>query len=75
MKSLLLAIFVVISLSVNVLGIVTVDADDPFIQYTGRINHADPKAPIMWWPGSDVIANFEGTSINVKFHDYGDNYF
>lgn len=75
MKSLLLAIFVVISLSVNVLGIVTIDADDPLIQYTGRINHADPKAPIMWWPGSDVIANFEGTSINVKLHDYGDNYF
>lgn len=75
MKSLLLAAFVVISLSVNVLGIVTIDADDPLIQYTGRINHADPKAPIMWWPGSDVIANFEGTSINVKLHDYGDNYF
>jgi len=75
MKSFLLTTFVVISLSVNVLGIVTIDADDPFIQYTGRINHADPKAPIMWWPGSDVIANFEGTSINVKLHDYGDNYF
>ena len=75
MKSLLLAIFVVISISVNVLGVVTVDADDPLIRYTGRINHADPKAPIMWWPGCDVIANFEGTSINVKLHDYGDNYF
>jgi len=75
MKSLVLATFVVISLSVNVFGIVTVDADDPFIQYTGRINHAGPKAPIMWWPGSDVIANFEGKSINVKLHDYGDNYF
>ena len=75
MKSFLLAICVVISLSVNVLGIVTIDADDPLILYTGRINHADPKAPIMWWPGSDVIANFEGTSINVKLHDYGNNYF
>jgi hypothetical protein len=75
MKSFLLAICVVVSLSVNVLGIVTIDADDPLILYTGRINHADPKAPIMWWPGSDVIANFEGTSINVKLHDYGNNYF
>ena len=26
----------------------TIDADDPNIQYTGRINHADPKAPRMW---------------------------
>jgi hypothetical protein len=75
MKSFLLATFVVISLSVNVLGAITVDADDPLIQYTGRINHTDPKAPVMWWPGCDVIANFEGTSINVKLHDYGDNYF
>ncbi|MHC5087040.1 MAG: GDSL-type esterase/lipase family protein [Planctomycetota bacterium] len=53
---------------------VTIDADDPNIQYTGRINHADPKAPRMWWPGCDVFASFEGTSINVKFHDYGNNY-
>ena len=75
MKSVSSAILVVISLCTSVLGLVTIDADNPLIQYTGRINHADPKAPIMWWPGSDVIANFEGTSVNVKLHDYGDNYF
>ncbi|MHC4257835.1 MAG: GDSL-type esterase/lipase family protein [Planctomycetota bacterium] len=58
----------------NVQALVTIDADDPNIRYTGRINHADPKAPRMWWPGCNVIANFEGTSIHVKLHDYGDNY-
>ncbi len=56
-------------------ALVTIDADNPNIQYSGRINHDDPKAPIMWWPGSGVVTSFEGTSINVKLHDYGDNYF
>ncbi|MHC4783488.1 MAG: hypothetical protein ACYTE0_10660, partial [Planctomycetota bacterium] len=54
----------------NVQALVTIDADDPNIQYTGRTNYDDPKAPIMRWPGNYIIANFEGTSINVKFTDY-----
>lgn len=74
MKKLLciLSLFLTIG---GVQALVTIDADNSNIQYTGRINDADTKAPIMWWPGSDVIANFEGTLINVKLHDYGDNYF
>ena len=51
----------------NVQARVTIDADDPNIQYTGRINYADPKAPRMWWPGCDVFANFEMTS-SVRFY-------
>ena len=57
----------------NVQARVTIDADDPNIQYTGRTNYDDPKAPIMRWPGNYIIANFEGTSINVKFTDYNGN--
>ncbi|MHC5116454.1 MAG: hypothetical protein ACYSQY_05235, partial [Planctomycetota bacterium] len=57
----------------NVQALVTIDADDPNIQYTGRTNYDDPKAPIMRWPGNYIIANFEGTSINVKFTDYNGN--
>jgi hypothetical protein len=57
----------------NVQALVTIDADDPNIQYTGRINHADPKAPVMWLPGSYIIANFEGASINVSFNDFNGN--
>ena len=75
MRLFFVAALVVVALSANTFGIVTIDPDNPYIQYTGRINYADPKAPIMWWPGCDVIANFEGTSINVKLNDYGDNYF
>ena len=43
--------------------------------YTGRIDFDNPLSPEFGWPGCYLIANFEGTSINVKLHDYGDNYF
>ncbi|MCF7955683.1 MAG: electron transporter RnfD, partial [Phycisphaerae bacterium] len=54
---------------------VTIDADHPDIQYVGRVNFENAKAPILYWPGNAIIANFQGTSINVKLHDYGNNYF
>ncbi|MCF7954624.1 MAG: hypothetical protein K9M75_02365 [Phycisphaerae bacterium] len=67
---------VLLILSVSqVHAFVTIDADHPDIQYVGRVNFDDAKAPILYWPGTEIIANFEGTSINVKLHDYGDNYF
>lgn len=56
-------------------AVTIIEADHPDIRYTGRIDHEDPKAPTLWWPGSDVTACFEGTSIGVTVHDYGDNYF
>jgi hypothetical protein len=52
-----------------------VNADDPYIQYSGRINFANPLEPIFWWPGNYITAYFEGTSIKAKFNDLGNNYF
>jgi carbohydrate esterase-like protein/concanavalin A-like lectin/glucanase superfamily protein/GDSL-like lipase/acylhydrolase family protein len=52
----------------------TIDADNPNIQYTGRIYFGDIKAPVFYWPGSFLIANFQGTSINIKYNDTGNNY-
>ena len=66
-------ILVIALIAGNVQALVTIDADDPNIQYSGRTNYDDPKAPIMRWPGNYIIANFEGTSINVKFTDYNGN--
>lgn len=51
-----------------------VEADNPYIQYTGRIVFDDPKAPLLGWPGCCITANFEGTSIKAIFNDPGDNY-
>jgi len=69
-------ICIVLTLSVSqVHAFVTIDADHPDIQYVGRVSFGDAKAPILYWPGTHIFANFEGTSINVKLHDYGNNYF
>lgn len=75
MRQVALCIALVLTFSLSANGVETIAANDPNIQYTGRIDFADPLSPIMYWPGSYIIANFEGTSINVKLHDYGDNYF
>lgn len=80
MKSISLIIWMIcillLTLSISqVHAFVAVDADHPDIQYVGRVSFGDPKAPILYWPGTQIIANFEGTSINIKLHDYGDNYF
>lgn len=52
-----------------------INADNPNIQYSGRINFADPNEPILWWPGNYITACFEGSTIKAEFNDLGDNYF
>ena len=49
-----------------------IGADDPNIVYTGRIVFDDPEAPVFGWPGTYLMANFEGTSINVKMNNLDD---
>ena len=55
-------------------GIESVDADHPCIQYMGRVVFDDPKAPLLGWPGTSVVAKFKGKSIRFKLNDPGDNY-
>jgi hypothetical protein len=53
-----------------------VHADNPQLQYTGRIDFAAPTAPQLTWPGSSVTANFTGSSLAVVLDDQrGKNYF
>ena len=73
MKRFALCIVFVLTFSFSAYGVETIPANDPNIQYIGRIDFTDPLAPILWWPGSYIIANFEGTSINVKLNDYNSN--
>jgi hypothetical protein len=50
--------------------------DNPKIQYTGRINFVDPKAPVLYWPGTYIKANFNGTSAQIVLDDsLGDNFY
>lgn len=65
----------------GVLGdVMTVDADDPGIRYSGRIDFtSNPKAPRFSAPGVTIKANFHGTQAAVLLNDqfrYGRrNYF
>lgn len=51
-----------------------VPADDSNIQYIGRIDFADKKAPLISWAGPCVRANFTGTSLKVKMDDKGNQH-
>ncbi|MCR4764838.1 MAG: lipase, partial [Bacteroidaceae bacterium] len=42
-----------------------VSASDERIQYVGRVNFSHPEAPLFTYPGVQVVAGFEGTSIKM----------
>ena len=42
-----------------------VKASDPNIVYTGRISFADSNAPTFTYPGTQIMACFEGTSLKM----------
>ena len=44
----------------------TIPADHPNLQYTGRVDFSDKKAPIFSWPGTSIKAKFTGTSLKLK---------
>jgi hypothetical protein len=54
----------------------TIQPDDTQLQYTGRVDFANPVAPVLSWPGSSIEGNFTGTSLAVKLDDQlGKNFF
>jgi hypothetical protein len=46
-----------------------IPADDSNIQYYGRWDFSDPKAPTHSWGGVYILARFEGTSIGITVND------
>jgi lysophospholipase L1-like esterase len=46
-----------------------IEADNPAIQYTGRIDFSQPKRPRFWSPGVYIQAKFTGTACDVLLHD------
>ena len=38
---------------------------DKFIQYAGRISFANPERPAWYYPGIQIVASFEGTSLRM----------
>jgi lysophospholipase L1-like esterase len=49
---------------------VTINASDPNIQYTGRTIITDPNNVIFANPGVSIKATFQGTAINAIFSDF-----
>ncbi|WP_081933719.1 SGNH/GDSL hydrolase family protein [Massilia sp. 9096] len=63
-------------LAAPALASVSVKADDPKLQYTGRIDFAQPAAPMISWPESAIAGTFSGASLALKFDDHeGKNFF
>lgn len=54
---------------------VTIPANDPLIEYTGRIDFTDPLAPRFSYSGISVRAAFQGKSIAVRLNDEGSQNF
>ncbi|MGA9294032.1 MAG: SGNH/GDSL hydrolase family protein [Ignavibacteriaceae bacterium] len=51
-----------------------IDADDPFIQYTGRFDFSNPKKVVYDWAGVYITARFEGTSCSIRLDDTKNEY-
>ena len=67
----LICVLLFVLVSVDVHAAVTIYPNDPNIQYTGRIDFSNPLSPLLSWSGSSVIANFQGTSLQVTLNDQG----
>jgi len=49
----------------------TIKADNPLIEYTGRIDFSNPLTPKFSYSGVSVRACFQGTSVSVLLNDEG----
>lgn len=43
-----------------------IPANNPKVVYQGRISFANPLSPAFTYPGVQILANFEGTSLTMK---------
>ena len=54
----------------------TIQSDNSFIEYTGRIDFTNPKAPRFSYSGVSIRASFQGSSISAMLNDTkGKNYY
>ncbi len=51
-----------------------IDADNPYIQYVGRFDFANPDSVVFDWAGVYICAKFTGTSCAVRLKDSTDEY-
>jgi len=52
---------------------VQIPATDPRIRYIGRFDLRDPAGPRCQWPGSAVELRFQGTDLNARLKELGND--
>lgn len=58
------------------LAATAIHADDPKLQYTGRVDFSRPDAPVISWPETSIAGNFSGSQLAVRLDDHdGKNFF
>lgn len=72
MKKILFAIIAMLTLSSTCRAVNTLPVEgewvkpsNPLIQYIGRINDSNPDQPTFNWPGIEIRARFQGTSLRM----------
>lgn len=68
-KNLFFLFLLLHSLSYSQATLENIDADNPLIHYTGRIDHSDPKAIRFAYPGVSIFFAFEGRTCNIRLQD------
>jgi len=53
-----------------------IEADNPALHYSGRVDFSDPKAPRMSWPATRVDLRFTGSRVAITLNDeLGKNFY
>lgn len=74
-KLLLIPILILLFIP-ELFALIIIKADNPNFQYTGRIDFSVPDQPVMYWPGTYIKANFEGSVLIVMLDDQtGQSYY
>ena len=74
-KLLLMPILILLFIP-ELFALVIIKSDNPNFQYTGRIDFSVPDQPVMYWPGTYIKANFEGSVLIVMLDDQtGQSYY
>ncbi|MBQ8568597.1 MAG: electron transporter RnfD [Oscillospiraceae bacterium] len=46
------------------------EMNNPYIDYMGRIDTSDPKAPVFYYAGSQLEIRFRGTALSIKIKNH-----
>jgi hypothetical protein len=69
-------LFFSVFVSLSAFSYTTITPDNVQLQYVGRVDFTQPRAPKISWPASSVAANFTGNYLALTLDDeLGNNYF